>query len=126
MAIVAHEGLRLWLAGPTSSAARPTYDGRQPAPGGWNRLVIDVDDLDAAMDRMRESGVIVRNAPIAGPGERPGSHRGPLGQFDRAVLRRIGSILGGCFLRCAGLGGAAIRYLAADHGTSVVSITEIP
>ena len=35
MAILTHDGLTLWLAGPTASAARPMPDGRKPEPGGW-------------------------------------------------------------------------------------------
>jgi catechol 2,3-dioxygenase-like lactoylglutathione lyase family enzyme len=44
-AIVSSGDLTLWLSGPESSAARPMPDGRQPEPGGWNRLVIQVEDL---------------------------------------------------------------------------------
>lgn len=40
-AIVAKGGLNLWLSGPQTSAARPMPDGRQPIPGGWNRLVLE-------------------------------------------------------------------------------------
>ena len=45
MAIVQRADLTLWLAGPSSSAARPMPDGRQPVAGGWNRFVLEVDDL---------------------------------------------------------------------------------
>src|SRR3954454_16592753 len=48
--------LELWLAGPQSSAARPMPDGRRPEPGGWNRLVIEVDDLAAMVDGLRTAG----------------------------------------------------------------------
>ena len=46
-AMVRRGDLALWLAGPASSAARA--DARRPAPepGGWNRFVVEVDDLDA-------------------------------------------------------------------------------
>jgi hypothetical protein len=44
-AIVSRGDLTLWLSWRQSSAARPMPDGRRPAPGGWNRLVIEVDDL---------------------------------------------------------------------------------
>ena len=53
MAIVATEGLTLWLAGPAASAARPMPDGRQPEPGGWNRFVLQVADIEA---KVAESG----------------------------------------------------------------------
>src|SRR5262249_21193574 len=44
---VARGDLRLLLSGPTSSAGRPMPDGRKPAPGGWNRIHLIVDDLAA-------------------------------------------------------------------------------
>ena len=37
-AMVSRGDLTLWLSGPGSSASRPMPDGRQPEPGGWNRL----------------------------------------------------------------------------------------
>ena len=46
-AIVERQGLELWLAGPGTSAAKPMPDGATPAPGGWNRIVVEVEDLDA-------------------------------------------------------------------------------
>lgn len=67
-AIVAKDDLKLWLSGPQTSAARPMPDGRQPEPGGWNRLVIEVDDLEAVIERMRQAGVQFRNDIISGPG----------------------------------------------------------
>src|SRR5215212_892997 len=45
--------LRLLLSGPASSAGRPRPDGRVPAPGGWNRIELVVDDLAAEVDRLR-------------------------------------------------------------------------
>jgi catechol 2,3-dioxygenase-like lactoylglutathione lyase family enzyme len=60
--------LTLWLAGPTSSAARAMPEGRQPVPGGWNRFVIEVDDLAAKVAEMTSAGVTFRNAIVSGPG----------------------------------------------------------
>jgi catechol 2,3-dioxygenase-like lactoylglutathione lyase family enzyme len=60
--------LDLWLAGPTSSAARPLPDGRQPVPGGWSRVVIEVDDLDSFVARLTNVGVRFRNEVMSGPG----------------------------------------------------------
>ncbi len=60
--------LDLWLAGPASSAARPMPDGRQPVPGGWSRLVIQVDDLDAFVARLGNVGATFRNDVVSGPG----------------------------------------------------------
>ena len=67
-AIVEREGLELWLSGPQSSAARPMPDGRAPEPGGWNRLVIVVDDVPEALGRLDGHGTTRRNDPISGPG----------------------------------------------------------
>jgi catechol 2,3-dioxygenase-like lactoylglutathione lyase family enzyme len=69
-AIVTHDDLSLWLAGPKSSAARAMPDGRQPEPGGWNRLVIEVDDLEAQVESLRNAGVSFRNEVVSGPGGR--------------------------------------------------------
>jgi catechol 2,3-dioxygenase-like lactoylglutathione lyase family enzyme len=68
MAIVELDGARLWLAGPTASAARAMPDGRKPEPGGWNRLVVEVDDLSATVAALRAAGVAFRNDVISGPG----------------------------------------------------------
>jgi catechol 2,3-dioxygenase-like lactoylglutathione lyase family enzyme len=65
---VARGDLRLLLSGPTSSARRPMPDGRQPVPGGWNRIHFVVDDLAAEVDRLRTAGLRFRNDIIKGPG----------------------------------------------------------
>jgi catechol 2,3-dioxygenase-like lactoylglutathione lyase family enzyme len=69
-ATVAREDLFLWLSGPQSSAARPMPDGRRPEPGGWNRLVVEVDDLDTKVAELRQDGVSFRNEIVTGPGGR--------------------------------------------------------
>jgi len=43
-------------------------DGRKPEAGGWNRFVIEVDDLEALVASLRGSGVVFRNTLISGPG----------------------------------------------------------
>lgn len=70
IAIVRRGDLDLWLAGPTSSAARAMPDGRAPEPGGWNRAVIEVDDLDDRVRTLARAGVAFRNEIVAGPGGR--------------------------------------------------------
>jgi catechol 2,3-dioxygenase-like lactoylglutathione lyase family enzyme len=67
---VSRGDLTLWLSGPASSAARLMPDGRAPLPGGWNRLVLEVDDLDARVTALGEAGVGFRNEVISGPGGR--------------------------------------------------------
>ena len=68
LAIVGKGDLKLWLAGPPSSAARPMPDGRKPGPGGWNRFVIEVADLEAEVNRLKGLGVAFRNSIVKGPG----------------------------------------------------------
>ena len=68
MAIVKRDALTLWLAGPNSSAARPMPDGAQPEAGGWNRIVLEVDDLAATVDHLRAGGAVFRNDIVSGPG----------------------------------------------------------
>jgi catechol 2,3-dioxygenase-like lactoylglutathione lyase family enzyme len=60
--------LRLLLSGPLSSAGRPMPDGRQPGPGGWNRIHLVVEDLAAEVARLRAEGVRFRNDIVKGPG----------------------------------------------------------
>ncbi|MEU4746036.1 VOC family protein [Actinosynnema sp. NPDC023658] len=69
-AAVVRGPLRLLLAGPTSSAARPMPDGAVPGPGGWNRIHLVVDDLDAEVARLRAADVPFRNDIVDGPGGR--------------------------------------------------------
>jgi predicted enzyme related to lactoylglutathione lyase len=67
---IRRDDLTLWLAGPTSSAARPMPDGRRPEPGGWNRFVIQVDDLTAVIESLGSAGARFRNDIVTGPGGR--------------------------------------------------------
>lgn len=68
MAIVVRGDQDLWLAGPSSSAGKALENGAQPAPGGWNRIVLVVDDLPAMVARMTRSGVVFRGSIVSGPG----------------------------------------------------------
>ena len=68
MAIVEREDLTLWLAGPGASASRPMPDGSVPGPGGWNRFVLQVDDLAATVESLRSRGARFRNDVVTGPG----------------------------------------------------------
>jgi catechol 2,3-dioxygenase-like lactoylglutathione lyase family enzyme len=67
-AIVAKGDLNIWLSGPQSSAARPMPDGRKPEAGGWNRFVIEVDDIDSVISSMSLAGIAFRNQVVVGPG----------------------------------------------------------
>jgi catechol 2,3-dioxygenase-like lactoylglutathione lyase family enzyme len=67
-ALVSRGDLTLWLSGPQSSAARPMPDGSRPGPGGWNRLVLEVKDLEAEVERLKRAGLTFRNEIVTGPG----------------------------------------------------------
>jgi catechol 2,3-dioxygenase-like lactoylglutathione lyase family enzyme len=65
---VARGKLRLLLSGPASSAGRPMPDGARPVPGGWNRIHLIIEDIEAEVARLREAGVPFRNDIVEGPG----------------------------------------------------------
>jgi len=67
-ASVSCDGLDVLLSGAASSGARPLPDGQQQEPGGWNRLVLAVEDLAAAVATLRERGGRFRNDILSGPG----------------------------------------------------------
>ena len=67
-AMITKGDLTLWISGPQTSAAQPMPDGRQPEPGGWNRIVIEVTDLEAVVDHLNKTGAIFRNTILSGVG----------------------------------------------------------
>jgi glyoxylase I family protein len=67
-ASVSRGALHLLLSGPGSSGSRPMPDGRRQESGGWNRIVLYVDDLPTLADRLRGSGTRFRNDVEVGPG----------------------------------------------------------
>ena len=68
MAIVSKDDLSLWMAGPMSSAAQPMPDGKTPQPGGWNRFVLQVEDLGELVTKLKAQKVHFRNEIVKGPG----------------------------------------------------------
>lgn len=73
--------LRLLLSGPLSSAGRPMDDGATPAPGGWNRIHLIVDDIDSEVTQLRDAGATFRNPIVDGPGGRQVLLEDPSGNF---------------------------------------------
>jgi glyoxylase I family protein len=61
---------RILLSGPGASGSRPMPDGRSQEPGGWNRVVLKVEDLPALVDELAKAGLQFRNAMETGPGGR--------------------------------------------------------
>lgn len=50
-------------------AAKPMKDGSKPEAGtGWNRIIINVDDIDAEVERLRAANVNFRSEVLSGPG----------------------------------------------------------
>jgi len=69
-AMLSRGGLRLVLSAPNPSAGggQPMPDGTEQEPGGWNRFAIEVEDLEALVATLRESGARFRNDVVTGVG----------------------------------------------------------
>lgn len=67
-AAVSNGSLTLWLSGPKSSGSRALPDGRKQEPGGWNRIVLEVDDLPTRVEALKKAGLRFRNEIEKGPG----------------------------------------------------------
>ncbi|MBW3628083.1 MAG: VOC family protein [Gemmatimonadetes bacterium] len=65
---VVRDGVRLLLSGEGSSGKRSLPDGTQQIPGGWNRLHLEVTDLEEEVARLRAAGVTFRTKIVTGPG----------------------------------------------------------
>ena len=65
---VSISGLKLILSGPGASGSRKMPDGRQQEPGGWNRVVLRVNDLPTQIEAMKKAGFHFRNEMEVGPG----------------------------------------------------------
>ena len=67
---VARGKLHVLLSGPGASGGRPMPDGTQQEPGGWNRIVLYVDDLDGSLAGLEKAHAHRRNRVESGPGGR--------------------------------------------------------
>ena len=71
IAMLERDGLILLVAGPMTSAAKPMPDGTKPTPGGgWSRIIIDVDNIESEISRLKEKGVQFRNEIIENQGRK--------------------------------------------------------
>ena len=61
---------QLLLSGPGASGSRPMPDGRRQEAGGWNRIVLRVNDVAREIERLKNAGVKFRNQMETGPGGR--------------------------------------------------------
>ena len=71
-AILSRGDLRLLLSAPNpmGGGGQNMPDGRTPEPGGWNRISLEVTQLDVLVERLRSSGVHFRNDIVKGVGGR--------------------------------------------------------
>ena len=61
--------LRLYLnRRGAGGAGQSMPNGQAPAPGGWNRIQIEVDDIDAMYARLQAAGARFRNEVVTGNG----------------------------------------------------------
>jgi catechol 2,3-dioxygenase-like lactoylglutathione lyase family enzyme len=69
-AVVARGGLQMVLSTPfgPGASAKPMLDGRKAEPGGWNRIILTVDNLAGEVDRLRKANVHFRSEILKGPG----------------------------------------------------------
>lgn len=68
-AALSRDDLELLLNLPgAGGAGQPMPDGRRPAPGGWNRIQIEVADLAATVEELKSAGCRFRNEIVAGAG----------------------------------------------------------
>ena len=69
-AVLSRSGLQLLISPTkgTGGASQPMPNGQRPAPGGWNRIVINTTDLEGEVDRLRKEGVHFRNDIVTGLG----------------------------------------------------------
>src|SRR6266700_2888866 len=65
---VSIDGLKLILSGPGASGSRPMPDGRQQEPGGWNRVLLQVQDLSECIADLKGADLRFRNEMEVGPG----------------------------------------------------------
>lgn len=69
-AMLSGRDLRLALSAPNprGGGGQPMPDGTQQAPGGWNRFSIEVTDLEATVEALRQAGAHFRNTIVTGVG----------------------------------------------------------
>jgi len=65
---VSRGDLSLILSSPGTSGAREMPDGQKQEPGGWNRILVWTDDLQADIAKLKKAGVHFRNDVESGPG----------------------------------------------------------
>jgi catechol 2,3-dioxygenase-like lactoylglutathione lyase family enzyme len=68
-AIVSQGKLQLLLNRPgAGGAGQAMPDGQLPSPGGWNRIQVEVEDLVATIEKLKDAGATFRNELVNGNG----------------------------------------------------------
>lgn len=85
-AMLVREDLRLAIVSPipadhAGGGSRPMADGTQQQPGGWNRMALEVADLEREVDRLRRAGVTFRSGIITGIGGKQALAQDPSGNL---------------------------------------------
>ena len=66
--LISNSGFQIWLSGPGASGSRDLPDGTAQKPGGYNRLALEVSDLESRIDELKGAGCKFRNEMETGPG----------------------------------------------------------
>jgi catechol 2,3-dioxygenase-like lactoylglutathione lyase family enzyme len=74
-AMLTRGDLRLLLASPVPAdhhggGSRPMPDGTEQEPGGWNRFMLEVSDLEETVEKLRAAGAHFRNEVVTGVGSK--------------------------------------------------------
>lgn len=85
-AMLVREDLRLAIVSPIPAdhpggGSRPMADGTQQQPGGWNRMALEVADLEREVNRLRRAGVTFRSDVITGIGGKQALAQDPSGNL---------------------------------------------
>ena len=69
-AILSLGGVKLYLTKPSekSGGGQAMSDGTNQTPGGWNRISIEVEDLDLIVQKLKSAGCKFRNEIVMGIG----------------------------------------------------------
>ena len=110
---VTRGNLRLLLSGPLSSAGQPMADGERPCAGGWNRIHLIVDDLDAAHPLGRAVGEGAGGEDVPAPG-------GAVARSVHLDLRLHEQVAGEGEGRCAEAGGDLVAARRRAEGRATV------
>jgi len=92
-AILSKQGLRLMLSTPSGpgGGSRPSLDNRLPEPGGWNRLQLQVEDIDRTIDELQKSNIHFRTQLVKGIGAKQVIIEDPSGnpvEVDELIQQR--------------------------------------